>query len=93
MKQVTRLFQDLAVLVKLQGELINNIEMNIKTAKNAVIEGEKNIIQSKKNMQSARKVYFIKLEKMLYFDYSIGRISCYSSTCIEYNLRFCLILL
>jgi hypothetical protein len=49
---------DLAALVKLQGEIIDNIEANIRSAKNAVIEAEKDIITSKKNMISARKVKY-----------------------------------
>jgi t-SNARE complex subunit (syntaxin) len=61
------LFQDLAILVKLQGELIDNIEMNIKSAKAAVFEGEKNIVQAKKNMQSARKVGMLLFRKNVVF--------------------------
>lgn len=55
MDQVHRLFIDLAALVQLQGEIIDNIEVNIRTAKDHVVAAEKDIIQSKKNMQSARK--------------------------------------
>jgi t-SNARE complex subunit (syntaxin) len=43
------------VLVQLQGEMIDNIEQNIKDAKADVLHGEEDIIQSKKNMISARK--------------------------------------
>lgn len=50
-----QLFIELAALVKLQGEMIDNIEVNIRTAKDHVIAAEKDIIISKKNMQSARK--------------------------------------
>jgi hypothetical protein len=46
----------MSALVKLQGELIDDIELNIKSAKDSVIAAEDDIIQSKKNMQSARKV-------------------------------------
>jgi hypothetical protein len=42
--------------VKLQGEIIDNIEQNIRTAKDYVLDAEKNIIKSKENMQAARKV-------------------------------------
>jgi syntaxin 1B/2/3 len=52
---VHQLFNELAALVQLQGELIDNIEANIKTAKDYVERAEVDIIQSKKNMQSARK--------------------------------------
>lgn len=49
------MFIELAALVHLQGELIDNIEANIATAKNDVIAAEEDIIQSHKNMKSARK--------------------------------------
>ncbi len=55
-KEVTQLFVDLAALVNLQGEIIDNIEINIRSAKDAVISAEDDIIRSKKNMISARKV-------------------------------------
>jgi syntaxin 1B/2/3 len=42
-------------LVQLQGEIIDNIVSNISTAKDYVLKAEVDIIQSKKNMQSARK--------------------------------------
>ncbi len=41
--------------MQLQGEIIDNICANIATAKDYVIKGEADIVQSKKNMQSARK--------------------------------------
>lgn len=53
--QVHQLFIELAALVQLQGELIDNIEANIHTAKDHVLQAEKDIIKSKENMQSARK--------------------------------------
>jgi hypothetical protein len=67
---------DLSALVKLQGEIIDNIESNIKTAKNAVFSAEEDIIKSKKNMISARKVKFTYLEKMLYHDLCYCNLSC-----------------
>jgi t-SNARE complex subunit (syntaxin) len=45
----------LSKLVQYQGEIIDNIEQNIKTSKDFVLKAEKDIVQSKKNMQSARK--------------------------------------
>jgi len=54
--QVHQLFLDLAVLVNMQGEMIDNIEQNIRLAKDDVLKAEDDIIQSKKNMMSARKV-------------------------------------
>lgn len=53
--QVHNLIIELSKLVQLQGEMIDNIEVNIKTAKDYVQSAEKDIIQSKKNLQSARK--------------------------------------
>ena len=55
-KQVHQLFSDLAVLIQLQGELIDNIESNILQAREYVYQGESDIIQAKKNMEAARKV-------------------------------------
>jgi t-SNARE complex subunit (syntaxin) len=46
----------MAALVQLQGELIDNIEMNISSAKKHVLKGEKEIIKAKENIQAARKV-------------------------------------
>ena len=67
---------DLSALVKLQGEIIDNIESNIKTAKNAVFCAEEDIIKSKKNMISARKVIFSYSEKMLHHDLCYSNLSC-----------------
>lgn len=53
--QMHRLFLDLALLVKSQGEVIDNIEANIANAKVHVEKGEKDLVQAKKNLQSARK--------------------------------------
>jgi t-SNARE complex subunit (syntaxin) len=53
--QVHQLFIELAALVQLQGEMIDNIEINIRTAKDYVLVAEKDIIKSKENMQAARK--------------------------------------
>lgn len=53
-----QLFSDLAILVQMQGELIDNIEHNILEARDYVYQGENDIIQSKKNMEAARKVIY-----------------------------------
>lgn len=50
-----QLFLELAALVQMQGEIVDNIYNNIATAKDYVQKAEVDIIQSKKNMQSARK--------------------------------------
>lgn len=46
----------MAALVSMQGELIDNIEQNVKSAKAHVIEAEVNVKKSKDNVVSARKV-------------------------------------
>jgi t-SNARE complex subunit (syntaxin) len=53
--QVHNMIIELSKLVSLQGEMIDNIEVNIQKAKDYVIKGEKNVDKSKKNLQSARK--------------------------------------
>ena len=53
--QVHNMIIELSKLVSLQGEMIDNIEVNIQKAKDYIIKGEKNVDKSKKNLQSARK--------------------------------------
>ena len=53
--QVHNMIIELSKLVSLQGEMIDNIEVNIQKAKDYVFKGEKNIDKSKKNLQKARK--------------------------------------
>ncbi len=53
--QVHQLFLELAALVSLQGEIVDNIYENIEKAKEDVFHAEEDVIQSKKNMISARK--------------------------------------
>ena len=53
--QVHQMIIELSKLVQLQGEMIDNIEVNIQKAKDYVIKGEKHIVKAKKNMESARK--------------------------------------
>ena len=53
--QVHNMIIELSKLVQLQGEMIDNIELNIQKAKDYVLKGEKHIDQSKKNMESARR--------------------------------------
>lgn len=74
-KEIHRMFIDLSLLVNMQGEMIDNIEVNVKSAKAAVFHAEEDLIVSKDNLSSARKVYiFVNffnffLEKMVCFDY------------------------
>ena len=53
--QVHNLIVDLSKLVQLQGEMIDNIDVNIQKAKNYVDKGQKNLIKAKENMKKARK--------------------------------------
>ena len=53
--QVHQMIIELSKLVQLQGEMIDNIEVNIQKAKDYVLKGEKHIVKAKKNMESARK--------------------------------------
>lgn len=53
--QVHQMFLQVASLVVLQGELIDNIADNISNAKQDVMHAEDDVLQSKKNMISARK--------------------------------------
>jgi len=53
--QVHKLFMEMAVLVQHQGEIIDNIELNIKEAKGHCIKAEKHLVDAKNNIISARK--------------------------------------
>jgi t-SNARE complex subunit (syntaxin) len=53
--EVHKLIEELAGLVKLQGEMIDNICENIAVSKSNVNDAEENIIKAKQNMISARK--------------------------------------
>lgn len=55
--EIHRMFVDLALLVSLQGEIIDNIESNVKSAKEAVFQAEDDLMLSKKNLSGARKVF------------------------------------
>lgn len=55
-KEIHKMFIDLALLVSLQGEMIDNIEANVKTAKESVVFAEEHLVISKNNLSSARKV-------------------------------------
>ena len=55
-KEIHRMFLDLSLLVNMQGEMIDNIEVNVKSAKAAVFHAEEDLILSKDNLSSARKV-------------------------------------
>ncbi|CAD8180527.1 unnamed protein product [Paramecium octaurelia] len=50
-----QLFADMALLVKNQGELIDNIEQNMLKARDYVKKGEAEQIKAKKNHQAARR--------------------------------------
>ena len=52
------MFVDMALLVHQQGEMIDNIEININDAHNYVEKGEKQLHKAKENSIAARKVSF-----------------------------------
>ena len=54
--QVHKLIEELAALVKLQGEMIDNICDNIATAKSDALSAQEDIFKSKENMIKARKL-------------------------------------
>lgn len=53
--QVHQLIEELAALVKLQGEMVDNICDNIASAKTDVTEAEEDIVKAKEYYQKARK--------------------------------------
>jgi t-SNARE complex subunit (syntaxin) len=54
--QVHKLIEELAGLVKLQGEIIDNICDNIATSKADAFSAQEDIFKSKENMINARKL-------------------------------------
>ncbi len=56
--EIHRMFVDLALLVSLQGDIIDNIELNVRSAKESVLHAEDDLILSKNNLSGARKVLF-----------------------------------
>lgn len=54
--EIHRMFVDLALLVSLQGDIIDNIEVNVRNAKESVLHAEDDLILSKNNLAGARKV-------------------------------------
>lgn len=54
-----QLFLDLAGLVEHQGQIIDNIEMNVSQAKECTLQAEKDVIKSHAYMKSARKKRWI----------------------------------
>ena len=57
--QIHNMIIELSKLVELQGEMIDNIDTNIKQAKDYVLKGEKNVAKSEENMKKARKKKWI----------------------------------
>ena len=55
--EIHRMFVDLALLVSLQGDMIDNIEANVRSAKESVLHAEDDLILSKNNLSGARKVF------------------------------------
>jgi t-SNARE complex subunit (syntaxin) len=53
------MFNDLALLVQEQSEMLENIELNMEDAKNYVDKGEEHIVQAKKWYQQTRSVFHL----------------------------------
>jgi syntaxin 1B/2/3 len=51
-----QMFVDMALLVQAQGEIIDNIEVNIKQAKDYVSSGVKQLKSAQVNHEKSRKV-------------------------------------
>jgi len=55
-RELAELFQDMALLVEVQGEMIDSIEQNVSQAKTRTKEAEVNILQAKNTQTKNRKV-------------------------------------
>ncbi len=55
------MFLDMAMLVQYQGEMLNNIESNVKASKNYIFDANSDLKKAKKAHLSARQV------KILFF--------------------------
>ena len=53
--ELHKMVTELNLLVQYQGEMIDNIAENVNIAKEYINKGEKEVVKSKKNMESARK--------------------------------------
>jgi syntaxin 1B/2/3 len=54
-REILELFQDLATLVEVQQEHLDNIEQNVASAKNYTQEGEKELVKVEQSQKKARK--------------------------------------
>jgi len=63
--QVHNMIIELSKLVSLQGEMIDNIELNIQKAKDYVLKGEKNVVKSKKNLEDPVYSLYVLLEELV----------------------------
>jgi len=52
------MFIDIALLVQAQGEMLDNIEINVQTAENYVKKANVQLKKAKKSHQRSRKVSF-----------------------------------
>ena len=59
MNTVYQLVVDFALLVQQQGEMLDNIELNVNDAKNYVGKAEVNLKKAKEYHMAAKKVGFI----------------------------------
>ncbi|KAA8495279.1 Syntaxin-1A-like [Porphyridium purpureum] len=53
--ELNQMFVDLSILVENQGELLNNIEYNVKATKDEARSAEVELVEARKNQLSARK--------------------------------------
>lgn len=56
-KEIYELFKDLAMLVELQQEYLDNIQQNVSKTKDFALKGEQELLGAQKHQRSARKVY------------------------------------
>ena len=84
-KEIHRMFLDLSLLVNMQGEMIDNIEANVKSAKAAVFQAEDDLLLSKDNLSSARKVFIFNNKLIIHRNFLIfyiEKILCFNNCCI-----------
>jgi syntaxin 1B/2/3 len=54
--ELHQLFQDMAILIDAQGELLNEIEINVSTSAAYVKDGNRNLRDANKYLRKSRKV-------------------------------------
>jgi t-SNARE complex subunit (syntaxin) len=74
-EQMYKMFKDLQILVKAQGEIIENVEKNISNAKEYTINAELEIIKADDYLKAARKKKIIILIVVLVIFIVIGGVT------------------